>query len=129
MAILIEQDLKALNDMLLCIEGSPDKAEDIKREFLRNITKSEHDKTVNILATMLSKIYDFDHNALKADMAKIIILDTEKVPDENERADILQCIMSVVDYFVKGDYSPLLNYIDSLCWDEEDYDYADLPYT
>ena len=129
MAILIEQDLKALNDMLLRIESCPDKAEDIKREFLQKITKSEHDKTVNILATMLSKIYDFDHNALKADMTKIIILGMEKLPDENERADILQCIIRVVDYFVKGDYSSLLNYIDSLCWDEEDYDYADLPYT
>ena len=129
MAISEHWGMQALNEMLSGIENNPDDAQNIKKQFLCHITKTEHAKTVNVLATVLSKIYDFDYDALKTDMAKIIMLDAEKTADKNERANLLRCIMSVVDSFVKGDYSSLLNYIDSLCDDGDDYDYSELPYT
>ncbi|MCM1219616.1 MAG: hypothetical protein NC548_34480 [Lachnospiraceae bacterium] len=129
MAISEHWGMNALNEMFLGIENYPDNAEEIKLQFLRYITKSEQAKTINVLATILSKIYDFDHDALKADMSRIIMLDAEKTADRNERANLLRCMMSVVDFFVKGDYSALLNYIDSLCDDGDDCDYAELPFT
>lgn len=128
MAITIERHLDQLNDMLLRMEGCPEKAEDIKREFLRSIARSESERTVGVIATILSKIYDFDHNALKADLTKVIVFDAERVADENERVAFLQCIAGTIDFYMKGDYSFLLNYIDSLCWDAEDYDCEELPF-
>lgn len=130
MAIIIERSLDQLNAMLAEIEHFPEDAEEIKRRYLRDVIKSESSLKISVLSTILSKIYDFDHNALKKDLSKVLLLKGEKLADEQERVSFLQCIMGTIEFYTKGDYSSLFNYIDSLCYDEdEDYDYADLPYT
>lgn len=125
MAISTELYMSDLDAFLRKIRQHPESEEE-KRIFLKRITKSERSKRINIVATVLEKIYDHDYNALRRDLHKIMVLGVERVADGQERINFLQCIKGTIDFFMQGDYSELYQYIDDMCFDEDDY--ADLPF-
>lgn len=127
MAISTTIYLAELNEFLNKIEQYPEYAEEEKINFLAKISRSEYFKRISILTTVLSKIYDSQYKMLKRDLSKVLVLDEEKIADEQERIDFLRCIKGTIDFYTMGDYSDLFNYIDSMCL-EDDYDYEDLPF-
>lgn len=129
MAISTGLYISELNEFLETIRQYPESAEQEKLNFLSKITKTEHSKRISIVATILAKIYDHDYKALRRDMHKVMVLNAERVTDQQERIIFLMCIKGTVDFYMKGDYSELFQYLDDMCIDEEDFDYASLPYT
>ena len=122
MAISTELYLDDLNEFLGKIRQNPESAEQEKRIFMKKITKSERSKRINIVATVLEKLYNYDYNALRRDLHKVMVLRAEKVANQQERIDFLQCIKGTIDFFMQGDYSELFQYLDSMSWNEEDYE-------
>lgn len=128
MAISTVLYMNELNDFLEKVRQNPESAEQEKRDFLKKITKSERSRRINVVATVLEKIYDYDHKALRRDLHKVMVFKAERVADEQERINFLMCIKGTIDFFMQGDYSELFKYLDSLCVDEDGYDCADLPF-
>lgn len=128
MAIYKELYMNELDEFLEKVRQNPESVMQEKRELIKKITKSERSKRINIVATVLEKIYDYDHKALRRDLHKIMVFKAERVADEQERINFLMYIKGTIDFFMQGDYSELFQYLDSMCVDGDEYDYADLPF-
>ena len=59
MAISTVLYMNELNDFLEKVRQNPESAEQEKRDFLKKITKSERSRRINVVATVLEKIYDY----------------------------------------------------------------------
>ena len=128
MAISRELYMNEIDEFLRNVRQNPASVEQETRHLVKKITKTERSRRVNIVATILEKIYDYDHKALRRDLHKVMVFKAERVADEQERINFLMCIKGTIDFFMQGDYSELFKYLDSLCVDEDGYDYADLPF-
>ena len=128
MAISTALYMNEIDEFLRNVRQNPASVEQETRHLVKKITKTERSRRVNVIATVLEKIYDYDHKALRRDLHKIMVFKAERVADEQERINFLMCIKGTIDFFMQGDYSELFKYLDSLCVDEDGYDYADLPF-
>lgn len=128
MAISRELYMNEIDEFLRNVWQNPASVEQETRHLVKKITKTERSRRINIVATVLEKIYDYDHKALRRDLHKVMVFKAERVADEQERINFLMCIKGTIDFFMQGDYSELFKYLDSLCVDEDGYDCADLPF-
>ena len=128
MAISTALYMNEIDEFLRNVRQNPASVEQETRHLVKKITKTERSRRVNVIATVLEKIYDYDHKALRRDLHKVMVFKAERVADEQERINFLMCIKGTIDFFMQGDYSELFKYLDSLCVDEDGYDYADLPF-
>lgn len=128
MAISRELYKDEIDEFLRNVRQNPASVEQETRHLVKKITKTERSRRINVVATVLEKIYDYDHKALRRDLHKVMVFKAERVADEQERINFLMCIKGTIDFFMQGDYSELFKYLDSLCVDEDGYDYADLPF-
>lgn len=128
MAISTALYMNEIDEFLRNVRQNPASVEQETRHLVKKITKTERSRRVNVVATVLEKIYDYDHKALRRDLHKIMVFKAERVADEQERINFLMCIKGTIDFFMQGDYSELFKYLDSLCVDEDGYDCADLPF-
>ena len=128
MAISRELYMNEIDEFLRNVRQNPASVEQETRHLVKKITKTERSRRINVVATVLEKIYDYDHKALRRDLHKVMVFKAERVADEQERINFLMCIKGTIDFFMQGDYSELFKYLDSLCVDEDGYDYADLPF-
>lgn len=128
MAISTALYMNEIDEFLRNVRQNPASVEQETRHLVKKITKTERSRRINVVATVLEKIYDYDHKALRRDLHKVMVFKAERVADEQERINFLMCIKGTIDFFMQGDYSELFKYLDSLCVDEDGYDYADLPF-
>lgn len=128
MAISRELYMNEIDEFLRNVRQNPASVEQETRHLVKKITKTERSRRINVVATVLEKIYDYDHKALRRDLHKVMVFKAERVADEQERINFLMCIKGTIDFFMQGDYSELFKYLDSLCVDEDGYDCADLPF-
>ena len=128
MAISTALYMNEIDEFLRNVRQNPASVEQETRHLVKKITKTERSRRIIVVATVLEKIYDYDHKALRRDLHKVMVFKAERVADEQERINFLMCIKGTIDFFMQGDYSELFKYLDSLCVDEDGYDYADLPF-
>lgn len=128
MAISTALYMNEIDEFLRNVRQNPASVEQETRHLVKKITKTERSRRINLVATVLEKIYDYDHKALRRDLHKVMVFKAERVADEQERINFLMCIKGTIDFFMQGDYSELFKYLDSLCVDEDGYDCADLPF-
>lgn len=128
MAISTALYMNEIDEFLRNVRQNPASVEQETRHLVKKITKTERSRRINVVATVLEKIYDYDHKALRRDLHKVMVFKAERVADEQERINFLMCIKGTIDFFMQGDYSELFKYLDSLCVDEDGYDCADLPF-
>lgn len=128
MAISTALYMNEIDEFLRNVRQNPASVEQETRHLVKKITKTERSRRINVVATVLEKIYDYDHKALRRDLHKVMVFKAERVADEQERINFLMCIKGTIDFFMQGDYSELFKYLDSLCVDEDSCDYTDLPF-
>lgn len=82
------------------------------REKIENaIRRHMNDKAVYAIQLMFLSLYSYDTDALRGDVAKLLLLDTESyVISEQERKELLRVLWkSIQTFFPDQDYSVLFN--------------------
>lgn len=59
-------------------------------------------KNTGALALMLKELYDFDLDALTADIAKIELLEADKVVDKRDRKKLLRAFWWIISVYYEG---------------------------
>lgn len=99
---------------------------------LINKLESFHEKKVQrALAVMMGYLYSHDYASLKRDLAKILLLGTEREPKPEERIILLQDLWWCIEVFFHSDYSVIFDECERVIasWEQfGDYDHAELPF-
>lgn len=105
--------------------------EEKKQELAGRIMEFHEKKVQDALALMMDNLYSHDYAELKHDLVKIILLDEEREPAPEERAELLRVLWWCIKVFFHDDCSLILDecekMIDSYV-ESGDYDYKELPF-
>lgn len=122
----IESELKtAFQKARLGLATDEELIKEISAKFSNNIKETQF----SVLTTVLMYLYDFDYDKISADIAKVLLLDTSGVVLVKDRFKVLSAIFPAINFYCKGDYSKILNFIESMKYDGcDDEDYDNLPF-
>lgn len=108
-----------------------DMSEEKKQDLINKIERFQEKRIQNALAILMGYLYNHDYASLKRDLLKIIILDTEKEPEPEERVELLQVLWWCITVFFHGDYSLIIDECERVIssWGQTgDYDHMELPF-
>lgn len=122
----IESELKtAFQKARLGLATDEELIKEISAKFSNNIKETQF----SVLTTVIMYLYDFDYDKISADMAKVLLLNTNGVDMLQDKFKVLSVLFPAIDFYCKGDYSKILNFIESMKYDGcDDEDYDNLPF-
>lgn len=73
-----------------------------KEALSKKLYEIEKAASQRALALMLKELYDFDLNALTADIAKIELLEADKVVEKRDRKKLLRAFWWIISVYYEG---------------------------
>lgn len=122
----MEAELKtAFQKARLGLATDEELVKEISAKFSNNIKETQF----SVLTTVIMHLYNFDYDKISADMAKVLLLNTNGVDMLQDKFKVLSVLFPAINFYCKGDYSKILNFIESMKYDGcDDEDYDSLPF-
>lgn len=122
----MEAELKtAFQKARLGLATDEELVKEISAKFSNNIKETQF----SVLTTVIMHLYNFDYDKISADMAKVLLLNTNGVDMLQDKFKVLSVLFPAINFYCKGDYSKILNFIESMKYDDcDDEDYDSLPF-
>lgn len=113
-----------LRRLIRKIEKNPEKEVEYRRKYVdwtfEFIRKRVEDARYEVIIALCYQLYSADYVSLRGDLAKIKIGDLSRDASKEERFELLRCLTDSIELYLKGDYSPILNYLGNVCTIAED---------
>lgn len=109
---------------ILCDETILRMYEDIINVVYNMYKEEKRRMSTDIITTILMHLYDYDYASIRADLANAVIFRDEDI--EFDRLSVLRAFMRSIDFYCKGDYSPILDFLRKC--EESDYSVDELPF-
>lgn len=121
-----ESELKtAFEKVRLGLASDEELIKEISERYANDLKENQY----SVLTTVLMYLYDFDYDKISADMAKVLLLNTNGVDMLQDKFKVLSVLFPAINFYCKGDYSKILNFIESMKYDGcDDEDYDSLPF-
>lgn len=108
-AISSEKYLAELNKFLKELKSRPRETKEVKKQAVEKLQDLIFKKQQDVIVTLITNLYGFEYNAIKADVAKIILMNAQRDATPEERLKLLSALFGSVGRFVHDDYSFLVN--------------------